>query len=112
MVVMVRSDDTHCKKAVLPLNDADSALCTSVEREFLRELEGGCTAPIGALASIAANQLRLRAGLFALDGSEAILIDRGTDRNVVEGFGKRCAQEILQNGGEALMKAIRKDMVR
>ena len=112
MVVVVRSDDTLCKKAVLPLNHTDSALCTSVEREFLRELEGGCTAPIGALASISDDQLRLRAGLFALDGSEAILIDRETGRNTAEGFGKSCAQEVLQNGGEALMKAIRKEMVR
>lgn len=112
MAVVVRSEDSDCKKAVLPLNHHDSALCTAVEREFLRELEGGCSAPIGALASISDNQMQLRAGLFALDGSEAILIDREVDRSKMKGFGKRCAQEVLSNGGEALMKEIQKKGIR
>ena len=38
----------HCRN----LNDEETDICTTIEREFLRTLEGGCTAPIGALAVV------------------------------------------------------------
>ena len=70
MLVVARSEDTESIKVLEPLNDADTALCVSVERAFLRELEGGCTAPIGALARIDSGVLEFKGALFSLDGRE------------------------------------------
>ena len=39
------------------LNNDETALCVAQERIFLRELEGGCTAPIGALAKMEGDQI-------------------------------------------------------
>jgi len=39
-------------KACLALNDEETQICTNLERSFLSKLEGGCSAPIGALAFI------------------------------------------------------------
>ena len=58
MLVVAKEEDTYCREALGGLNDEDSALCVHIERQFLRTLEGGCTAPIGALATIEERQLR------------------------------------------------------
>ena len=42
------------------LNDEETALCVHIERQFLRVLEGGCTAPIGALATIKEEELSFK----------------------------------------------------
>ena len=108
MLVVCRESDTETLERLSALNHSDSEMCTTIEREFLRELEGGCTAPIGALASIEASVIRLRAGVFSLDGSRQVLIDREIDRDKATGFGVFCAKEVLASGGAEIMEEIRK----
>lgn len=108
MLVVARKGDKHALEASGQLNNEVSALCTSVERDFLRTLEGGCTAPIGALSTLEQGKLRLRAGVFSLDGSEEVLIEREINPDQAPGFGKRCALEVLDSGGMSIMEGIRK----
>ena len=51
MVTCLEKDD-YSKDACEQLNHIETEVCTGIEREFLHLLEGGCTAPIGALAYI------------------------------------------------------------
>ncbi|MBT3547932.1 MAG: hydroxymethylbilane synthase, partial [Flavobacterium sp.] len=51
MVVSLAEDD-FVKDACEQLNHHETEVCVSIEREFLHRLEGGCTAPIGALAYV------------------------------------------------------------
>ncbi|MDX1640998.1 MAG: hydroxymethylbilane synthase, partial [Balneolaceae bacterium] len=44
MAVMVREEDDEALSVVKPLNHAETALCTGIEREFLNEMEAGCSA--------------------------------------------------------------------
>ena len=108
MLVVCRESDTETLRRISALNHVDSELCTSIEREFLRVLEGGCTAPIGALATITDAVIRLRAGVFSLDGSRQVLIDREIALDKAAGFGAYCAKEVLDSGGAEIMEEIRK----
>ncbi|MDX1331414.1 MAG: hydroxymethylbilane synthase [Robiginitalea sp.] len=108
MLVVCRESDTETRLRISALNHAESEMCTAIEREFLRELEGGCTAPIGALATTEASGIRLRAGVFSLDGSRQVLIDREVAREQAIGFGTYCAKEVLGSGGAEIMEEIRK----
>ena len=108
MLVVCRESDTETLERLSELNHLESDLCTAIEREFLRELEGGCTAPIGALATIQDSFIRLRAGVFSLDGSRQVLIDREIARENATGFGVFCAKEVLGSGGAEIMEEIRK----
>ncbi|SDG99672.1 hydroxymethylbilane synthase [Psychroflexus sediminis] len=108
MLVVTLDSNTICKEALRPINHAETALAVKVEREFLRTLEGGCTAPIGALASIDGDELKLKAGLFGLDGTESYIIEESTALDQADGFGKRCAELVLRQGGDRLMKELRK----
>jgi hydroxymethylbilane synthase len=111
VVVHTMKNDKFTTEAVAKLNDNITEVCTTVERQFLRELEGGCTAPIGALATIKNNELSFEGVLFSLDGEQKIEI---TLENIpvseVENLGKKCAQEILSNGGKELMQQIKVEL--
>jgi len=107
MVVVAKEEDAFCKEATSKLNDMTSQICTGVERAFLRKLEGGCTAPIGALAKIEKEQLYFKGALFSLDGKTKIEVDKTIKANDILNFGESCAIEILNKGGKELMKQIK-----
>lgn len=110
MLVVARSKDTEAQEAVMPLHDPDSAICVSVERAFLRELEGGCTAPIGAFAETKDGSVYFKGGLFTLDGSRSCILERIYSGNDFAGFGKACALEVLEGSGSEIMAEIRKGL--
>lgn len=107
MLVVTMESNSVCKTALSPINHTETALAVKVEREFLKTLEGGCTAPIGALATIDGDVLSLKAGLFSLDGKESYLIEESTALDKVDGFGRRCAELVLSQGGDQLMQELR-----
>lgn len=110
MVVVALKNDEFCVEATSQLNHAASASCTYVEREFLRTLEGGCTAPIGALATVVNEAIQFKGCLFSLDGKTKLEVAKTIPLSGYEGFGKRAAEEILSNGGRELMAAIKLKM--
>ena len=89
------------------LNHQETDICTSIEREFLRTLEGGCTAPIGALAIIKNQKVYFEGCLHSLDGQEKLEIKKECAITDFENFGKSCATQILDNGGKSLMARIK-----
>ena len=91
---------------VSKLNHPDSQLETSIERAFLRTLEGGCTAPIGALAEVKKGTIKFTGVLNSLCGSEELKIEKIWDSATAED-GARAAEEILANGGAELIAKIK-----
>jgi len=111
VVVHTMKEDTFTTEAVAKLNDVNTEICTAIERAFLRELEGGCTAPIGALATIKNNKIYFEGVLFSLDGEQKIEVSLSeVEFSEVDNLGKRCAQEVLSTGGRELMKQIKTEL--
>ena len=52
IVVVALEEDEETRAILNEINDEETQTCTQIEREFLNRLEGGCTAPIGALCYI------------------------------------------------------------
>ncbi|WBL25597.1 hydroxymethylbilane synthase [Zunongwangia sp. HGR-M22] len=108
MLIVALEKDEFTRKAIGALNHYQTDLEVHVEREFLRTLEGGCTAPIGGLAKIDNDKiLHFKAALLSLDGTQKIEVEKRIAAENVEGFGKFCAEEILAKGGAELMKQIK-----
>ncbi|QYJ69137.1 hydroxymethylbilane synthase [Flavobacterium litorale] len=108
MVVVAMEHDDYCREAIAKLNDNQTEICTFIERQFLKKLEGGCTAPIGALAQFKDDAIYFEGALLAINGKQKIEIQKTIAANAdYSTFGEQCAQEILNNGGTALMQAIR-----
>lgn len=110
MVIVALENDEYSIEATSKLNDCNSEICTHIEREFLRTLEGGCTAPIGAIAEIIDNEILFKGCLFSLDGTTKLEIERKVLTSQYKGFGKESATFILQKGGSELMLSIKKQM--
>jgi len=110
MVVVTLENDSFSTEAVGKLNHQETEICTHIERQFLRTLEGGCTAPIGALAQINGDQIDFQGVLHSLDGKQVLEIKKNCNFVSYKDFGKECAEAILTNGGKQLMEAIRRDL--
>lgn len=110
MVVVAMENDTFCREAVSKLNHRETEICTYIERQFLRELEGGCTAPIGALATVSDNTISFSGVLFSLDGKEKHEIQKSVPLGQYSELGQKSAREILENGGSTLMIQIKKTL--
>lgn len=107
MLIVAMEKDEYSLNALAALNHKESEICVHIEREFLRVLEGGCTAPIGALAKIVNDHVHFHGALFSLDGKKKIEVERALPLSKVENMGKECALEILENGGKELMSSIK-----
>ncbi len=112
MVVVAMENDPFAIEATSRLNHFPSQICTQVEREFLRVLEGGCTAPIGAIAQIREDALQFTGVLLSLDGKERLITTEEIKLGNFEGFGRKCAEELLNNGGVSLMEQIKKELAK
>ena len=107
MVVVAMEHDSFCREVIGKLNDEATDICTKVERDFLRTLEGGCTAPIGAFATIKEDIVELEGILLSIDGQTKIEVKKQTTITNHKNFGVLCAKEILENGGTELMQSIK-----
>lgn len=112
MMVVAMGDDDFTLDAVSQLNDIETEISTYIERQFLRTLEGGCTAPIGAFAQYndVDDTIHFKGILLSIDGKEKLEIDKTVDISVWKKLGFNCAQEILNNGGTELMAKIKSQL--
>lgn len=112
MVVVGMMNDEYSLDAVAQLNDIETEICTYIERQFLKTLEGGCTAPIGALAKYNEKEdtIEFSGVLLSIDGKQKLEINKNVDISEWKKLGYHAAQEILNNGGAILMESIRKEL--
>lgn len=111
IMVVCNENDREIQEACAQLHDTQTALCTHIERDFLRTLMGGCSTPISALAEIQQNSIHFRGSLFSLDGKEKVetekqlSLDAGTAQ--LSTLGVTAANEVLENGGQVIVEVIR-----
>jgi hydroxymethylbilane synthase len=110
LAVQARSDDVRVTALLLGLDHRPSRLATGAERAFLARLEGGCQAPVGALATWADDALTLAAVVVSLDGGQVV---RGSDQAIVrtdaeaEAAGMRLAERLLRQGAADILAQVR-----
>lgn len=99
-----RADDPRTFAIARATHHAATALCVSLERGFMRAVEGSCQVPIAAHAAESGGVLRVLAMLAEPDGSNP----RFLDRNLTPPASEAEAQTI----GEELGKELRASLVR
>ncbi len=106
IVVVCNEDDEFAFEACKKFNDEQTALCTKIEKDFLRTLLGGCSTPISALAKIENENLIFKGNIFATDGSDKAEVEKKVNISEAKNLGIIAAQEILANGGQAIADTI------
>ena len=112
MLVVAMANDNFTIDAVSQLNHIETEICTYIERQFLKTLEGGCTAPIGALANYNEKEetINFKGILLSIDGKQKLEIEKNIAISEWKKLGFNAAQEILNNGGSELMIEIKKQL--
>jgi hydroxymethylbilane synthase len=109
MAVCSRISEQDDYPFLAEINHQDTQKCVEIEREFLSDLEGGCTAPIGALAKIdAQNRLHFKGRLNSLEGKNSLEIDEICHWEA--NLGKKFSAQMKAQGGLALMQAIKQNL--
>src|SRR5579871_78535 len=106
IMVVCREEDTDVKEKCGLLNDEATALCTKIERDFLRALLGGCSTPISALAEIEEDELFFRGNILSIDGKQKQEIEKILPVEMATHIGKEAAIELLQNGGQEIADSV------
>ncbi len=109
LAVEVAASATDLARSVAEvLDDQASRAAVTAERELLRVLEAGCSAPVGALAEVAEGEdgmeIWLRGVVAAPDGSHVVRLSAGGPADDPIGVGCRLAEELLAEGAAALMQ--------
>ncbi|WP_204344397.1 hydroxymethylbilane synthase [Psychroserpens algicola] len=107
MIAALENDEeirTICKE----INHEDTQIATSIEREFLNRLEGGCSAPIGALAFVKEEEVHFQGILLSLDGSKKIEVQRTVALGKHDELAQFCSDFIIERGGKRLMDDLKK----
>lgn len=112
MVVVAMAADTFSLNALSELNHVETEICTYIERQFLKTLEGGCTAPIGAIATYNETEdtICFKGVLLSIDGKQKLETEKVVAVSEWKKLGFKAAQEILNNGGSELMTEIKKQL--
>lgn len=109
IVIACRADDAYALEACAPLNDNNTAICTKVERDFLRALMGGCATPISALAQIDGEEIVFEGNILSTDGVRKVTVIKRVPISAHETLGNEAADELLANGGKAILYEIRNE---
>ncbi|MCF2873180.1 MULTISPECIES: hydroxymethylbilane synthase [unclassified Tenacibaculum] len=104
MITALENDD-FSKDACEQLNHYETQVCVGIEREFLNRLEGGCTAPIGALAYIddKTEEINFKGILLSRDGKKKISVNKKGKLGRHKFLAKDCADYVINKGGKELM---------
>jgi len=108
IMVVCRDKDEYSLNACAKFNDADTTLCTKIERDFLRTLLGGCSTPISALATIKKGRVYFMGNILSLDGKDKAEIEITLLKSQAENMGAKAAHQLLFNrGGQSIADSIR-----
>ncbi|MDX6335798.1 MAG: hydroxymethylbilane synthase [Streptosporangiaceae bacterium] len=108
LAVECRTDDPVTAAQLRTLDHAPTRAAATTERGFLAALGAGCSAPVGALATLAAGAggepaVRLSGVIAAPDGSSVIRAQATGVAGDGDALGRRLAHMLLQEGGAALL---------
>jgi hydroxymethylbilane synthase len=109
LAVECRADDADLVRDLAALDDQATRAAVTAERSVLAALEGGCSAPIGAMAEVAegddGDELWIRAVALSPDGTLAVRMSAtGTPQNAAD-LGARLARDMLAEGAGELTDA-------
>jgi hydroxymethylbilane synthase len=109
LAVECRSGDADLVAVLAGLDDPHTRAAVEAERAVLATLEGGCSAPIGALAEVVegdeGDELWVRAVALSPDGALAVRRSASGSPTDAAGVGTRLANEMLADGAGRLTEA-------
>lgn len=98
-------DNDEIIDLVSVLHDEDAEIEATIERDFVRTLEGGCQVPIGVKATLSEDKERvnIKAIVGMPDGSEIITEEMNINSDDYDSAGSELAQMFIEQGAKELL---------
>jgi hydroxymethylbilane synthase len=104
LAVQCRGDDERVLALLAAIDEPEARATTTAERAFLRELGGGCAAPVAAYAKPNDGQVELEGLVASPDGQNIV---RVSGKGEPETVGERLAREALEAGADRILRDLR-----
>lgn len=108
VAILIREEDLVNADILEQLHHDETALCVTIERDFLNRLNGGCSAPVGALATIENDTVHFKGVILSMDGKKCIRIEKTATIHQAKRLGIEAANEALEQGAAPLVEEVRK----
>ncbi len=99
IAIATRADDRRTIDLLAAIDHAATAIALCVERAFLARLDGSCRTPIGGLAEVDGERVRLRGIIVKPDGSACFAVARSGLTTDAERIGGDAGAELAELGG-------------
>lgn len=109
LAVQTCVNDAEVCELVGQLDDADTRLTTQAERRILAGLHGGCSIPLGVYAQVENKTLHIHAILCDLQSTKCVRKNVSCAIEKADETADKLTQEILDDGGEKILKNLRQD---
>lgn len=116
LAIECRSDDAGAVALTESLSHASTTLCCLAERAFMRQLEGGCSVPLGTVSSLdGEGNLSLTGLVVSLDGKRSLKLSKSVNlslegqesKRLAEKLGTDLANALIDSGAKVLLQDAR-----
>lgn len=95
------------KKIIGASHHEETGFCLMAERSYLKVLEGGCSIPVFALATMENGRINIKGGIVSLDGKRKIVDQKNGNIGDPGELGQQLAHKVLQSGGLKILQEIK-----
>lgn len=106
IAIEAKANDAATKEILNKINDSKTLTEVKAERALMKELQGGCQVPIGAIAKVQGTNLILKALISSLDGTKIIKDTETGSVDEAERIGISLARKLKDQGGQEILDTI------
>jgi len=104
--IQIVSNNSLAKSIAATLNDTDSQICATLERDFVSAIEAGCSAPVAVNATINNGKLKMVAMIGYPDGTHILQESLEAELDKSQELGNKLARIMIDQGAlDILSKA-------
>jgi hydroxymethylbilane synthase len=101
-------DNPEVEELISVLNDEEAIIETTIERDFVTVLEGGCQVPIGINAKVNGDKIDISCLIGLPNGTEVLREKVEIKRDEYKEIGKKLAQNMIERGARELLQKAEK----
>lgn len=105
VAVEIRQEDAR-EHWVGALADGDTMWAMRAERALLAELEVGCGAPVGGLAAVEGDRLRVYGEVLSPDGRASVREEAEGPLGEAEALGRRVGRALVDGAGASILRSL------
>ena len=104
--IETRKNDVENQILLADIDDENTHYALDAERALVSQLEGGCNVPIGAFATLDADQITLKGLVASLDGKTLYKKEMTDIKTNAIAMGRKMGDELIGMGADRIMQEI------